>query len=67
MSVGCLVVLVISVLMVVVGDPFWNIYFIWFGFFVALPVGLVAVGLMILSRRRSAAGMQTDRATRPGR
>ncbi len=55
-AVGCLVVFAVSVVMLVVGDPLWNLYVVSLGLFVALPVGLVAGGLLLLSRRRSAAG-----------
>jgi hypothetical protein len=27
----------------VVGDPFWNLFFIWFGWFIALPAAVVAL------------------------
>lgn len=33
----------IAVLMIIVGDPIWNIYFIGFGFFIALPVAVMAL------------------------
>jgi hypothetical protein len=33
----------IAVLMLIVGDPIWNIFFIGFGFLVALPVAVVAL------------------------
>jgi hypothetical protein len=55
-AVGCLVIFIASVVMVVVGDPIWNLYVVSFGLFVAPPVGVVAGGLLLLSRRGSAAG-----------
>ena len=33
----------IAVLMLIVGDPIWNLYFIGFGFFIALPAAVVAL------------------------
>ena len=33
----------IAVLMIIVGDPIWNLYFIAFGFFIALPVAIAAL------------------------
>ena len=33
---------IIATLMVVIGDPFWNLYFIWSGWFIALPVAVVS-------------------------
>lgn len=34
---------IIATLMVVIGDPFWNLFFIWFGWFIALPAAVVAL------------------------
>ena len=34
---------IVATLTLVVGDPFWNIYFIWFGWFIALPVAIIAL------------------------
>lgn len=56
-AVGCLVVFVASIVTVVLGDPFWNLYFVSLGLFIALPVGLVTGGLLIRSRRSSRHGM----------
>lgn len=37
---GCLAAVVISVAMIVVGDPFWNLYFIGLAWCVGIPLGL---------------------------
>jgi hypothetical protein len=50
-AAGCLVVFVVSIAMIVLGDPFWNLYLVSLGLLVAPPVGLVAGGLLIWSRR----------------
>jgi hypothetical protein len=47
-AVGCLVVFVVSVAMIIIGDPFWNFWFIAFGFLVAAPVGVVAAVLLVI-------------------
>lgn len=52
-AVACLVVFVISVAMLVVGDPFWNLYVVSLGLFVALPVGVVVAFVLMWSRRHS--------------
>jgi hypothetical protein len=55
-AVGCLVVFVVSITTMVLGDPFWNLYLVAFGLFVAAPVGVVAAMLLFWSRRRLLAG-----------
>lgn len=54
-AIACLVVVVVAIVMLLVGDPIWNLYVVSLGLFVALPVGLIAVGLLIRSSRRAAA------------
>jgi hypothetical protein len=50
-AIGCLVVFAASIVTVVLGDPYWNLYFVSLGLFVAAPVGVVAAGLLIRSVR----------------
>lgn len=50
-AAACFVIFVAGVVMIVLGDPYWNLYFVSLGLFIAPPVGLVAVGLLIWSRR----------------
>jgi hypothetical protein len=49
-------VFVVSITTMVLGDPFWNLYLVAFGLFVAAPVGVVAAMLLFWSRRRLLAG-----------
>jgi hypothetical protein len=52
-AICCLVVFVASWATIVIGDPLWNLWFIFFAWFVAAPVGVVTVVLWLMSRRRS--------------
>ena len=53
-AAGCLAVFVVSIAMIALGDPFWNLYVVSLGLFIAPPVGLVAMGLASWSRRSAA-------------
>jgi len=50
-AIGCSVLVLVAVVMLVVGDPIWNLYVVSLGLFVALPAGLISVGLLLRSRR----------------
>jgi hypothetical protein len=51
-AIGCLIIFVASIATIIVGDPLWNFFFIFFAWFVAVPVGVVTAVLLIRSRRR---------------
>ncbi len=60
-AIGCLAVFVVSVAMIVVGDPFWNFFVIAFGFLVAAPVGVVAAVLLLIRSRKALAARAGNR------
>lgn len=67
-ALTCLAIFVTSIAMILVGDPFWNLYFVALGLFVAGPVGLVARSMLVRSRRHPWAEGDDDalhRATVP--
>lgn len=51
-AIVCLAFVVVAAVMVAVGDPIWNLYVVSLGLFVALPVGLIAVSIVVRSRLR---------------
>lgn len=51
-AIGSLVLFVAAVLMIIVGDPWWNLFVVPLGLFIAPLVGAIALVLMVRSRRR---------------
>jgi hypothetical protein len=49
---GCVVLVVVSFAMIYLGDPFWNLYVIFFAWFIAAPVGVISAALLLIRRRR---------------